>query len=291
MSTRPQITGVAVEYYQSVARAFSRSAPLYDADQMSNCIARWTRARSLGVLIRAFSDGHRVLELGCGTGTEAIHLAGRGVWVVATDPAPAMIARLEAKLASPHLRTRVAPRITPVVMPARDAGKLVQIYGPASFDGAYSSFGPLNCEPDLRPVSRALAALVRPGGRLVLSVINRYCLWETLWYLLAGRPGLALRRWPGRAEATVRGEWQDDRITIFYRSPRALAQAFRPGFRVVRRMALPWLLPPQYLHGLVERAPALFNRLARWDRRFAHVWPMYWFGDHFLIELVRTGKA
>src|SRR5690242_13263096 len=170
------------QYRAAAARAFSRSAPLYDAEHAANPLARWTRARSLAVLDAAFAPGDRVLELGCGTGTEAIHLAGRGVTVVATDAAPAMVATLAAKLAPGGSAAALAARITPLVLPAGRAGELVERTGPGSFDGAYSSFGPLNCEPTLAPVVAALAALVRPGGRVVISLINRYCLWETAWY-------------------------------------------------------------------------------------------------------------
>jgi SAM-dependent methyltransferase len=274
--------------YDAAARAFSRAAPLYDAEHAANPLARWTRVRSLEVLDRAFAPGMRVLELGCGTGAEAIHLAGRGVTVVATDAAPAMVATLAAKLAPGGSAAALAARITPLVLPAGRAGELVERTGPGSFDGAYSSFGPLNCEPALAPVVAALAALVRPGGRVVISLINRYCLWETAWYLRAGQPGAAFRRWGGQSVATVRAAWQDERVPIFYWTPGVVERAFRPAFWVRRRLGLPWLLPPQYLDGLVRRAPVLFRHLARLDRRFAHLWPCYAVGDHVLFEFVRS---
>ena len=274
--------------YDAAARAFSRAAPLYDAEHAANPLARWTRVRSLQALDQALAPGMRVLELGCGTGAEAIHLAGRGVTVVATDAAPAMVATLAAKLAPGGPAEALAGRITPLVLPAGRAGELVARYGPGGFDGAYSSFGPLNCEPVLAPVVAALAALVRPGGRVVISLINRYCLWETAWYLKAGQPGQAFRRWGGQSVATVRAAWQDERIPIFYWTPGVVERAFRPAFRVRRRLGLPWLLPPQYLDGLVRRAPGVFRRLARLDRRFAHRWPCYAVGDHVLLEFVRS---
>lgn len=273
--------------YAAAARAFSRAAPLYDAEHAANPLARWTRVRSLQALDRAFAPGLRVLELGCGTGAEAIHLAGRGVRVVATDAAPAMVDTLAAKLAPGGPAAALADRITPLVLQAGRAGDLVARYGPGTFDGAYSSFGPLNCEPTLAPVVAALAALIRSGGRVVISLINRYCLWETAWYLRAGQPDQAFRRWGGHGVATVRAAWQDERIPIFYWTPGVVERAFRPAFRVQRRLGLPWLLPPQYLDGLVRRAPGLFRRLARLDRRFAHRWPCYAVGDHVLLEFIR----
>jgi SAM-dependent methyltransferase len=273
------------EHHNATAQAFSLSAPYYDADQARNRVARWSRARSLQILDKAFMPGDHVLELGCGTGEEAIHLARRSISVVATDAAPAMLNVLNAKLT--RNERAISERITPLLLPAGRTGSLVERFGRHSFDGAYSSFGPLNCEPDLAPIEDALADLVKPGGRMVLSLINRYCPWETAWYLAKGQPREAFRRWSGRAEATVRGQWQQTRIPVYYWSNRHVENLFHPNFRVVRRMALPWLLPPQYLDGLLKGRPRLFKLLASVDRRLASIWPFNSQGDHTLFEFVR----
>ena len=287
MTDTPQ-TGYQELPAHSAQRAFSRAAALFDADEAINPLARWARRRSLTTLDAAFGPGDRVIELGCGTGIEACHLASRGVEVVATDISPGMIAALSAKLAPGGPAAALTGRITPLRLAAREAGTLTARYGRAAFAGAYSSMGALNCEPDLAPVAAGLAELVRPGGRLVFSILNRYCLWETAWYLRARQPGKALRRWSGRAEGTARGAWQEERFTCYYWTPAAVGRVFRPQFRAVRRQGLPWLLPPLYLDGLVRRAPRFFARLARLDRRLAATWPAYTFGDHLLIELVRV---
>src|SRR5439155_1424687 len=70
--------------------------------------------------------------------------------------------------------------------------------GDERFDGIYSNFGPLNCAPDLGAVSRTCAALLRPGGKLVVSVIGRVCPWEFVHYTLRGRHARArVRAAPG----------------------------------------------------------------------------------------------
>ncbi len=216
------------ERHNVTAQAFSLSAPYYDADQARNRVARWSRARSLQVLDRAFAPGDHLLELGCGTGEEAIHLARRAVYVVATDAASEMLNMLNAKLA--HNNRVISERITPILLSAGKIGTLVERFGRYSFDGAYSSFGPLNCEPDLAPIADALTDLVKPGGRIVLSLINCYCPWEIAWYLAKGRPKEAFRRWSGRAEATVRGEWQHTRISVYYWSNRQVEKSLPAQF-------------------------------------------------------------
>lgn len=208
--------------------------------------------------------------------------------IVATDASPGMIAALQAKLSPDGPASHLAARITPILLPARRISELSLETPQSAFDGAYSSLGPLNCEPDLVAVAEGLAGLIRPGGRLVFSILNRYCLWETAWYLRARQPAKAFRRWGGQAEATARGDWQDERFTCYYWTPGAVERAFQPHFRAVRRQGLPWLLPPLYLDGLLPRAPRFFRRLARLDRCFAAAWPAWAIGDHLLIELVRV---
>jgi SAM-dependent methyltransferase len=287
MHTSPVTDASAIRHVAS-SDAFGRAAPLYEQDEAANPIVRWARRRSLAVLDAAFHAGDRVLEIGCGTGIEAIHLAQRGVNVVATDAAEGMIEIVKAKLRPGGPSGIMAGNVEPLVLPAHDLGRLVERYGPSSFDGAYSSFGPLNCEPSLEPVAVALAQLIKPGGRVVMSLLNRYSLWETAWYLRARQPQLAFRRWGGAAQATSRGPWQNEKFTCYYWTRGHIEATFRPYFRVVRRRALPWLLPPFYLGGLVPRAPRLFRGMARIDWALAGIWPAYDIGDHLLLDLIRT---
>ena len=48
----------------------------------------------------AFQPGEQVLELSCGTGEDALHLAEQGVRILATDPSAGMleVARKVARL-------------------------------------------------------------------------------------------------------------------------------------------------------------------------------------------------
>jgi SAM-dependent methyltransferase len=237
------------------------------------------------VLARSFKPGERVLEIGCGTGEEALYLASRGVEVLATDAAEGLIEVLRAKLATTG--GAAATRVTTRVIAARDIGELAREFGGGSFSGAYSSFGPLNCEPDLRPVASALAELVRPGGKVVISLLNRFCAWETLWHLARLQPRAAFRRWGGRAQATVRATSGDEKVTVYYWTPGMVEHLFQPHFATVRRTALTWALPPPYLARLVRRRPGLFRRVGPLERRLASRWPFNSVGDHVLLEMVR----
>src|SRR5438552_1940523 len=73
------------------AQAFDEAANRYDADAAANPMMRWLRRESLRRLLKSFKPGDFVLEIGCGTGDEALALARRGVRMLATDASDEMI--------------------------------------------------------------------------------------------------------------------------------------------------------------------------------------------------------
>ena len=86
------------------------------------------------------------------------------------------------------------------------------------FDGAYSNFGALNCLPDLRAVSAALAPRLRPGGLLVAAVIGRHCPWELVFYLLRGdrveRRAVKVGTAPGDEVTVLAGLSPGDQVVV-----------------------------------------------------------------------------
>jgi SAM-dependent methyltransferase len=244
---------------------------------------QYMRRVSLTSLLSTFQAGQRVLEVGCGTGEEAIALAESGVHILATDVSPQMVGLARQKVAAAGLGGSVEVRR----LAAGQLATLEDEYGKGAFDGAYSSFGPLNGEPNLGPVREALATLLRPGGVLIASVMNRYCAFETLWYLAHGRPRLAVRRWPGKAMAPVSPDLTA-RVPTWYYTPRILARALAPDFRVWRCRALPFILPPPFAAPLWRDRPRWVDHLAGWEERLAPQWPFSALGDHFLIVLRRA---
>src|SRR5262249_31530444 len=90
--------------------AFDHIGARYDVEFTNTELSLWFRHRvweRLGVL---FKPGQRVIELGCGTGEDAIWLAKRGVQVLATDGSPAMIAETARKAKEQGLDSLIETR-------------------------------------------------------------------------------------------------------------------------------------------------------------------------------------
>lgn len=111
-------------------------------------------------------DG-RVIDVGCGTGENALMLAARGLEVVGVDVARTAIERARAKSVERGLTADFH------VWDALELGRLVERTG--TFDCAIDS-GVFHVfsDDDRPPYVAGVAAAVRPGGRLFLMCFSQH---------------------------------------------------------------------------------------------------------------------
>lgn len=268
------------------AAPFDAAAASYDQRFAHTRLGRSLRARVHRHLERCFAPGDRVLELGCGTGEDALWLARRGVEVLATDRSSAMLEVAAAKLAQAGLEGRV--RLAGLDASRLDAESPLPAEEPGRFDGALASFGVLNCLRDRTALAAALARWIRPGGTLVVVVMGPCCLWEIGWQLLHASPRRATRRWRGGDPARLAG---GATIEVWYPTPRRLARDFSPHFRTFESAAIGVALPPSDLAGLVERSPRRLAALERCDGWLSRLPGAPWVADHYLLALERNELA
>jgi SAM-dependent methyltransferase len=268
------------EHYRGwLESEFDNVAVDYDRHITGNRINRLLRDRSLNELRRSFQSAHRILEIGCGSGMETLPLLGEGHELVCLDISARMLDVVREKAR----RAGVSERLETVHAPASRIPSLPSLRASGPFDGAYSTYGALNCEPDLPPIARALASLLRPDAPFVAGVYNRFCAFELVGYGLTGR----LSRAAGRARHQVPVGASRFCVDIFALSAPEFEDRFRPWFRVERVQGVPVLLPPSDLVGYTEKLATGFSRLARWDEAVGRSWPFRLFGDHFLMTLRR----
>ncbi|MDM4765396.1 class I SAM-dependent methyltransferase [Pelomonas sp. SE-A7] len=259
--------------------AFDSVAADYDGPRGNNGAIQDMRTEMWRWLDRCFTGPSRLIDIGCGTGLDAVRMAGQGHSVWATDWSPAMVERTAGRAQDQGLAERVRALLL-------GAQELARLEGDGQFDGAYSNLGPLNCVPDLDELARQCARLLRPDGQLAFTVIGRYCPWEIGHYALQ-------RRWSRIAvrftRDTVAVGMNKHRIWTRYYTPDEFYRAFAPHFELVHRRGLCLFVPPPYLDGLRQRHPRWHEWLWRLDRRLAG-WPgLRAMGDHFLIVMKRRG--
>jgi SAM-dependent methyltransferase len=256
--------------------AFDALAAGYDAGFTASAIGQRMRAATWRRIDANFAPGQRILELNCGTGEVAVHLARRGVRVHATDCSEAMLDVTRAKVAGAGLAGLIHTAPLAIEDLARHRG--------AEFDGALSNFGGLNCVADLRAVARGLAHALRPGARAVLCIMGPVVPWEWAWFLARRQPCKAFRRLqPGGTS------WRE--LAVRYPAIPSVRRAFSPHFVERRLSAVGALVPPSYAEAWAARHPRLLESLDRWERCLETFLPLPWLADHYLLELERRRDA
>ncbi len=271
------------DYYPYVARGYDLVGSHYDEIEGRNAISERVRKESMRAALLAFRPGDRVLELGCGTGRDAVMLAAHGIHVVATDVSPAMIAitRERAK------REGVADLVEAAAMSAAAAASLE---GP--FDGVYSNGAVFNLEPDMERVSLGLARSLRPDGRAIVTAANRASLFELLFYPFVLRPRKAFRKLGDTVPIPISRGGPGKRYVVPTRflSPSQFLAHFASAFVVEDWKGLQILTPPWNLvdmavlfRGAVAPMEAVEDLVGRW-------WGLRSMGAIYLIVLRRKGS-
>ncbi len=74
-------------------RAFDSVAADYDGPRGNNALIQDMRGEMWRWLDATFAPGSRLIDIGCGTGLDAVRMAERGHHVTATDWSPQMVQR------------------------------------------------------------------------------------------------------------------------------------------------------------------------------------------------------
>jgi SAM-dependent methyltransferase len=256
------------------ASPFDAMAAGYDADFTRTACAAALRGLVWERLQALFADREHLLELGCGTGEDAIHLARLGHRVVATDASPEMIRIARHKAIAAGCADRIEFRVLSME-------RLADLAVSKRFAGVFSNFGAINCVADPRKLAESLAEQLEPGAPLAFVVMGRHVPWEWLWFGLRGEPRKAFRRVRGE-----RVEWRG--ATIRYPTPGQLGRALGPAFRPARVSAIGVVLPPSYACGWLNRRPRLLRTLLGLERKLTRRRWAARLADHYMLEAVRS---
>ncbi len=248
--------------------AFDTLAPSYDDDFTHQPIGKILRSKVHHRLLTHFSAGEHVLEIGCGTGEDALFLAEKGIHVTASDASDAMldIARQKTKN---HDNVRIEKL---------DLQQLPQ-WDNQQFDGVFSNFGALNCINDWQALAQWLSQYMQSGGKACFGIMSPYCVWEFLWHAGHWEWDIALRR--------LRGDTFGE-LTISYPTVKRITEDFAPYFRRVHLQPLGLFLPTSALFDVVQKRPKLMKTLVNLEQRFDSVAPLSQFADHYWIEFERV---
>lgn len=262
-----------------VREAFNRVAPSMDEVTLRNPINAWMRRVNLEEIRRAFPPASRLLELGCGTGQDAVDLARTGCEVLAVDLSEAMVELARTKVRALGLQDRV----TVACGRSRDAARLARESPWSPFDGAYANFS-LTYEESLRDVATAVHSILRPNATFAFTLPNRVVLSEVLLYGPQLRFGDVLGRFRVPLWKDVHGAL----VEIHAYLPREVRAELNGLFELESLRGIPTFLPPTYLHAQYSWLGNAGETLKALDRRFAGRFPWNRLGEHTLYKFRRV---
>jgi len=259
--------------YGDLEVAFDSVAADYDHHIFDNPINTWLRNVSIGSMSQIFKPGQTVLEVGCGTGTETLSMARRGVRVIASDISQKMLDVLSKKASAAGLSDRIVPVHC---KPTQLVDRLKNL-GIDQVDGAYSTYGAINTEPNLNSMISNLHTVLRKDAFLLLGVWNKFCIYEMIGYLLRLNPALAFARLRnpvpvGKSRFCVASN-------AF--SVGEVNDLLKNQFKLVRVLGVVIGLPPSNLTKFLPRGRS-FDLMKTVDLDLGVGFPFNRLGDHFL---------
>jgi ubiquinone/menaquinone biosynthesis C-methylase UbiE len=267
------------DYCKSVQDAFDSASEEYDYTISHNYINSWIRKRSMNQLYRIAHDGDVLLEIGCGTGAEAVQVSEHVRGIVATDISEKMIDLLKRKISARKLNHKI--------ITARARASEIESIKDLLPDGAvrvaYSFNGALNCEPDMDRVPVELSKVIQTKGYFLCSIRNTLCLPEALAHSLV----LQFDKTNTRKDQPVMVSVGGMDIPSYYYSPGRFARFFRSHFRVKKMIGLPAFLPPAYLNGYYLRTGRARAILEKMEFVLGGRFPFNRFGDQTLFVFQR----
>ena len=176
--------------------------------------------------IPAFADfprwrGKRVLEIGCGIGTDTMNFARHGAHVTAVDLTEKSLEIARQRAAVFGLRDRIQ-------FYAANAEQLDRVVPVEPFDLVYS-FGVIHHTPHPERVLEQMRRYMHAGSMLKLMVYHRYS-WKVLWLLLRSGKGQV---WKTSELVAKHSEAQTGcPVTYIYSRRQGRALVEQHGFRV-----------------------------------------------------------
>ncbi len=222
-------------------------------------------------VLSAIRPGMQLLEIGCGTGIDAVFLAQKGIKLTSTDISPEMLKITSQKAVNENLTRLITAEIL-------DADNLDKLDGNL-YNGIISNFNALNYVKDMNKFAMNAHKILKPGAKVFFVMLNKVCLWEFYYYLLKFRPVTAFER------LTAREKYFKTWMRLYF--PRRVKKIFSEYFITNNIRGFGYLYPPDGLAEFQRKHMKFFDGIKGLEDFLCSKYPFYNFCDHYLIEMTK----
>ena len=164
MSRVEEIRQVAIEHHHRVAGRFEAEYAALEKSRFSSAFT-YGRAKIDKMVDELFSSlpkGAAILDVGCGTGEHLKRALGHGLKAAGVEPAPAMLGVARRDVPQARLEDGVATRLP---------------FGDGEFDAVIMIEVLRYLDlPDIELALREARRVLRPGGKILVTLVNRWSL-------------------------------------------------------------------------------------------------------------------
>lgn len=267
---------IAINKNEELAEAaFTAQSSIFDDLYADNSIVSYKRERVRNHILQYLLPNSYILELNSGTGEDAIFFAEEGHQVHATDISTGMQHELERKVAAKDLQNKVSNELCSYTA-------LEHLHNKSPFDHIFSNFAGLNCTDELGKVLDSFHNLLKPGGKVTLVILPKFCLWEFL-LIFKGKFRTAFRRFfnSNGSKAHIEGTY----FKCWYYNPSFVVKRLKTHFNMLSIEGLCTIVPPSYIEGFAEKHPLWYQLLRDNEDKLKSRWPWKYIGDYYIISL------
>lgn len=262
-----------------MAAPFDHIASSYESIFSRSASSKLQRRQVWNYLEKVFPElyGLEMLELNCGSGEEALMFTDKGYNIVATDLSSEMQKVTQEKVGNYSWNNRISPQYL-------DLDSFDESLFNKKYDLIFSNFGGLNSiNPEsLQQLFQRLPLLLKPGGRFVSIVMPKFCLWESLYFMLKFQFRRAFRRWTSR-EVIVSLHGSISKIWFY--NPVQLKAWAKSNFSIICTKPVGIVLPPTNLDSFFFRKKKLLISLNKLERKIDNYSLYSGIADHYIIDL------
>ena len=256
-----------------MASSFDNAAMAYDATFTNSSIGKLQRRQVYAHLLEVLKrndDITSVLEINCGTGEDALWLAGQGLKVTATDISEKMIAVAKSKASAGNL-----------VFEQADINRLRKHFPTQKFDMIFSNFGGLNCltKRELETFFKNAGCLLSEKGLLALVIMPEDTLWEQFYFLAKADFKNIFRRKKEMVLADVDGE----KVPTYYYNPQETVTLASGFFNFKNLWPIGFFVPPSYLETFFKNKTKALTFLGKLENAVKNRQFLAKNADHYFI--------